>query len=650
MICPNCGKDCPDSSVFCGGCGAPLPNANAVPAETPATTPEQPVYAEAQTPDNNSVAAAFPEPEAITNNPADTVYGGGTQQNTFINAGQSTPVPVEYPSGQENLNGFYGENTPKKKLRIKPVPVIITITAIAIVTSLVIVFFPFLKNQFRNLFYSDEKYMSAVINDDVNEFADGFAKSYDNILDLEKNTGNGSISLTLSKNARRLLKEVAGNEGFANLNKATLEFENAVKGNSAYIKAKAKVNGKSIDASAVVDDGSLYIKTDATGKSYYEVEEYEDDALESIGSIKKTLPDKGTVKKLIVKYGKIVTKHLEDVEKSKEKVKFGDIEKNTVQLTATIDSDYAYDALTDILETAQDDKEIKKIIEKIADSDFADADADEAVEEYEDGIDSLLDNLDKDNFRELDELECTLTLNVDAFGNVVCRTLKAGEYEVSLYTMKDGKKVACGIVVKIDRREIRVTAKGEQKGNKLNGKINLEYNGISMTLARFEDIDIHNAKNGKMSGKIIISGSDFPIDSAIDDPDIADFIGDSKIVISFDIDDKSAKESIEWTSDGEKVLNLNINFNRKSISIPSVGNAKSMDDMTEKQREKLENSFDDLVGDFIYSPYIYDDYDDYDDDEDYYDSDDYDYDDDDYDDDDYDDDDYDDDDDDDYYY
>ena len=70
MICPNCGKECPDSSVFCGGCGTPLQSANTAPAETPADS-DQTVYAGAEAPANDPSATVYAEPEA----PASDPYG-----------------------------------------------------------------------------------------------------------------------------------------------------------------------------------------------------------------------------------------------------------------------------------------------------------------------------------------------------------------------------------------------------------------------------------------------------------------------------------------------------------------------------------------------------------------------------------------------
>lgn len=631
MFCPNCGKECPDSAVFCGGCGTSLQNVKPPAPEAPVAPVENyPPVAPVAPPVGNFEPEVPVAPvenfEPVTPfSPIETYQNEVPTPDYFVNNQINEPVnsnPVPPVNNPQTIDDFYSEPPAPKKSGVKPVPIIIAVSVVVVLASVIFVLFPFFKNQFRNLFYSNEKYMSAVINDDVDDFADGFSKYYDKLINFEKNNGKGSASVNVSPRARKLLKNIPGGSSLSNIEDASIDFENAVKGNSAYVNATATLNGESvIEASVVADDGSVYVKTDATGDDYYEVPDINSPVIENIGSVNKSLPDKGTVKKLIDKYGKLATKNFESVDKTNKTVKFGDIKKDTVQLSAEIDSEYAYETLAEILKTAKDDKDLKKVIEDIVDSDLVDADSDKAMEEYEDGIDYLLDHLDQDNFKALDELDCTFILNVDSFGNVVCRTLKVDKYEVSLYTLTDGSKIAYGVVVKADRQEITVSAEGTKKGNKATGDITIQYNGLLIKLAKFEDVDLHDVKNGKMSGKIIITGSSLPIDNIIRDDSLADFIKDSEIVYDFNITDNSVSESLIWNSDDEEILSLNFSFDKKNISVPSIDSGDT-DELTSKQTREIEEQLEDFTSYFRYSPKksysrayqdYYDDFDDYDD-------------------------------------
>lgn len=613
MICPKCQCECPDSATFCGKCGAALQPApvmsqnndisvdNIRPDEQPAntfTSETTPTVQQVDTPAQPVIPPVQPAAPPVQPIAPPIQQAVPPVQPMTPPVQQTAPVQQFVPAAAPNsFDNFYGAPAPKKKKGFKPVPLIITLGIIAVITALVIIFFPFFKNQYRNLFYSNEKYMAAVLNEDIDKFSDDFSGNYGRLSDPEEFNGDGSIAITISDKGRDLIESFSG-EKLPDLESATIKFKNAVKGNKAYISADAKINGsESITANAVVDDGSVYIQSDLLDDNYYEVpvsDSSAKNALKSIGEISDILPDKGTVNKLTKKYGKIATSHFENVEKSKEKVEFGDLKKDAVKLSAKLDKDLAYDVASDLLKTAKNDEDVKKIITKIAGSDLIGEDGDDTVDEYEKAIDEALGKLDKDGFAKFDGLDYSLTVYVDSFGEIICRTIKLGTADISIYSIEDGKKIAYGIVCNYNGENVSVTATGEKSGDKASGNISVSYAGLSMKLAKFENVDCHDIKSGKISGKIIISGSDFPV-SALESElgkDFCELIKSAEIVCDFKLDKSDVDFSLKCSSNGTELIKYEMSHDGTRVSVPTVKNAKSINDIPSstlnKAREKLQ--------------------------------------------------------------
>ncbi|MBO4467745.1 MAG: hypothetical protein J5766_00450, partial [Clostridia bacterium] len=598
MICPNCKNECPDSAGFCGLCGTKLSPDNTQVLEneqvgapqspvSPADTAEQTgdAFINAQEPSTNPV-----QPETT---PAQPVY---------------TPAQPVYTPVQPEITEVPNDNAVKlpKKKRFKIWPLAIVLGFVAVVTTLVIIFFPFFKNQYRNIFYSNKDYMAAVINDDVNALSNSVSEKYDRMIDLKNMNGKGSIDVRISDTAKELLDAIADENG-AELNNLKINYENCVNGKSAYLSVNGNINDEAdFDASVISKDGTLYFRTDSTGKGYYKIPKSllalsskggssplsSISSFSDIGSLKKYLPDGETVKKLIDKYAKITTDHLEDVQKTKKTVKFGDIESNTVELSAKIDGDYAYDVLTDILKTAKKDSDVKGIIKTVLNNGDFMIDSDQAIDYYEEYIDEILGSLKKNDFKMIDSFNCRLTLNVDSFGNVVCRTVSFGGYDVSLYTLSKNNNVACGIVVKKGKETVKLIAKGEKSGDKVSGDVKVSFAGISIKICEFKDVDFSNSENGNLSGKIIFSGEDIPVGFASVysdefDDELVDLIKNSKIVFEIKTSDNENRILIKWTVDGETYLKYDVKHTKKNISVPSVKNAKSIMTISSSDYEDL---------------------------------------------------------------
>ena len=96
MFCPNCGKENPDGSVFCGGCGMsfgnrapqPAPQPVAAPAAAPVAAPVIPQ------PQPQAAPAARPEPQAQPKQPSSMLPFGQHFKNLF----SATIHPVTGPA------------------------------------------------------------------------------------------------------------------------------------------------------------------------------------------------------------------------------------------------------------------------------------------------------------------------------------------------------------------------------------------------------------------------------------------------------------------------------------------------------------------------------------------------------------------------
>ncbi len=627
MLCPNCKENCADDAAFCKNCGTKLsgiyqPLDNPVVENTPPTFNHDSIISENSFgyDNQNNHFNDLPSYEPSDSSAAPTSFLS-PEQSTFDAQQQfpeSTPANEnQAASGYQPQFGNFAENTtddfygnyvpPKKKKSKKALAVVLSV--LIVISGLAVIFRGFTVNLFRNLFYSNEKYMAAVINDDIKKYSKDFTENYGRAINKKDSQGKADLNIKLSKRGAAIINDLTGAD-VSNFKDVSLSMESALKGDSIYSGASLKVNGKKFTSGKVViDDGDPYLQCDLLGKDFYDfsssMPNEVPNSFSSISEIRNIFPSEKALNKIITRYAKIATSKFEDVDKSKETVEFGDLSIKTTELTSKIDGELAYNVVTAILEEAEDDKDIKKIITDIVESDaLSDAineDADDIIDEYENGIEDVLDELDKDDFDAVDDIDCEFTVNVDSFGNIVCRKVTIENVTVSIYSIDKSGKFAYGLEIKSGKEKASVVATGKTSSHKYTGDLRVKYGETSFKVASFEKVDFHKIADGKCSGKIIISGGDLPLDllSSVLDDEYLDYLENGEIIFDFDLSPDKASLLLDITYNGDSLLMIKLDSDESKVKIPDVDDALDPDDIDDDVLEEAEEKTEEFFGDIF---------------------------------------------------
>lgn len=176
---------------------------------------------------------------------------------------------------------------------------------------------------------------------------------------------------------------------------------------------------------------------------------------------------------LMLKYANIALKHVDDVEKSKETIEAGELNKNCIVLTVKLSGEEIHTITTDILETMKDDKELKRLVEDTAKEILPSAQADEVWGDMLDRIDELLEKLED---TEPDDIDITIDMDVyvDGAGNIIGRKIHGSadgeEFAVCSVIVSKGSDFGCEFTMGADR-VLKIVGNGEMSAMKRNADI-----------------------------------------------------------------------------------------------------------------------------------------------------------------------------------
>lgn len=520
-----------------------------------------------------------------------------------------TPVTKDSASGG-------GKKKSKKKL-------FVAIGAVAAAAVLGVVAFAFeLPSRISNLahktFSSPEKYTEYVVKDNTKQLADSAGSLYQSVVldskDMFETTSNSTITLTFGKGFDdffELAEDLIG-EDLSWLKSISASSSITVNGNQFSIDLSTSLNKAkllSLIMALDLDGGAMYLQIpelsstylgvdleDVMGRSFDElVDQWEDFRKEYIEVI-EALPSQDRVEKLINKYAEIITSCIDDVEKKSVTLKVEGVSQKCTALEIEVTPKLFIDVLEAILDEAEDDSELEKLIVDIVDAfgDVLGVDGDDIYDEFLDGLEDFRDELDE-LADEIDDIDydgtILLTLYVDGTGDIIGRKLTvttAVGYDSLEYAMmmtESGGKFGYELSMYFDdgfyETNVAFLGSGKKSGDKITGDFVLSYDsyGDSMDILEIktESLDIKSLNEGKLNGKISVgltSDSAYMLAREMGYSYIASILEDIQLTFSGKSSKNSSESTIGVVYDKKDMVSVTVTTENKKASSVKIPKSK----------------------------------------------------------------------------
>ena len=428
------------------------------------------------------------------------------------------------------------EQPPRKKKSplVWLIPVIAVVAAAAVAVAM---FLGPLQGWVKKSFGSEEDYRDYVQQNSKDAPADTLSDAYGAVLDSfagETFVGGAadiSMKVSVGDKAITLLEDLTQEELGEKLEmdwakNIELKLSTNAKDDLQQIGAALNINEKEIavlDCILNMDKGKLFVAVANLSSEYLEVDlnEYlpaadsESAALTAMlqdPEFVKALPTENELSDLLDKYITIVMDDLDEVEKTTETVKVGQLQQKLTVLKTTITPEDLTDAAEDVLEALYQDQQVERIIRRAVgylqtQEAFADAvDADEAYNSFKEGIQDALEELKNDaSDSAAAESTAVLTEYVNSDHEIVGYAFSAeGEELVRVLEIKSGDKLAFQLEV---ADTLAIFGEGTQK----KGVINAVYTVTTSALTN-EELQVltvslvdFKAEEDAVNGKIRIA-------------------------------------------------------------------------------------------------------------------------------------------------
>jgi len=596
MFCSNCGIKIDENVKFCPQCGTPLqapiqkPQA---PVQEPIVQPVPPVVE--NIPIEPVVQAAPPVVEAPIVEPVQEI-----KQEPVQPASQPVVEPVAQPAPQEPI-------PPVKKKKKKKAGLIIGIISLVLVAALgVFAFLNFdsIKNLFVKMTTSDEGYVQHVYENESGKLAESignFISSLSTPVKATNQAAEAEMKIELGDQTIALLEEALNME-LDWVKSAAIAYSMNIDGSRYSLDMDLKFNGvKVVSADMVCDmeEQSIYLNVDdITTKPIrisfaemtdggYSAFNYEE-TLEMTNKILSILPDGKVVENLINRYSKVILGCIEEVEKENETLEIGDVSIKCEKYTFTIDEKLVSKVLKAVLKEAKKDDELKDMIKDVLESEGMSelgvfVDADEILDEFENGIDEAIDEISPDMF---DEFEFDFSTFVNNAGEIIGMELENDEGAMSFVSFENGKDTALEIKIDVEGTKIIFSGTGKKSGDKLNATYTLKAMNMKIVEISVIDYDTKAAEEGRLSGAIEIKPAKDAISmissAMYDAPEAISNIltSDVKLRLDFESNDKAANFALSILSNNKSLIKISTSAKAKettSVKVPS--NAVDVEDV-----------------------------------------------------------------------
>lgn len=397
--CPYCESELSDTAKFCGNCGA-------------------------------SVSDSSPAPEAPTDAPA-------APETSAEEVNNAPGMPARAPKKS------------KKKIIIP-----IVIAAVLVLGAAGFVF----RGALKQLILPADKYIQSAVKSDVKNVADAASAEFGILNADEKENLSPKIELgmKLEDSAIDLIGEFFKEYGF----KDTNPMESLKKFDSADIvlsasseedlygfSGKALLNGKDFLTGNVILDSD-------SKKVYYSIPElcekygwsdaselFPEDEEINFEELKSLIPSEEKVNAVITRYGDVIADSMTDVKKGSETVEAAGISQKLNTYTVTYTPEQLKALAVKLLDTLENDEDIKEILEKA--EKIESLKAENCCEEFIKAIDSAKKEVESS---EMSDGNIVIVIYKDMWGNNAGAVLNAPYDEMSVdnegyFVVRDGRKI-----------------------------------------------------------------------------------------------------------------------------------------------------------------------------------------------------------------
>ncbi len=309
----------------------------------------------------------------------------------------------------------------------------------------------------------------------------------------------------------------------------------------------------------------------------------------------KALPTEAELYRLLNKYFSIAIKNIDDVEKSTDILDVGGISQKVTVLEMNIDAAMAADIAEAILQEARDDKDLKTYINDVAkvleDEDMI-SDADEVYEQFLDGIDEALEELD-DADNDNEEL-ISITNYIDNRHNIIGREIEIEGDKISYVTVTDGKEFAREFVAD----SVVIRGEGTKKGSKETAEYTLKVSGTPLLTLTVSDFDTE--PKDTLNGKLLLEPTDALLEMMELDSQAMSLIRTLDLGLSLEFSGNKSKASatIAVMSKGDPLVSFVTDAKDKNptkVTLPDGKDVLDANDTDEAEEWVTSFDFDELI-------------------------------------------------------
>ena len=646
MNCSKCGYEITGNIKFCPKCGTPVevaPEATDTPVEEVVETPE--VEAAPETP----VVEEAPEAEAPAAPEAEesaSLFGDSTEPLFERNEGsifEDAPVaendvlgdapteeltPDAAPTAptapaadpamiqQPAYAPEYIPEAPKKKFNKVW---LIVIGAVILVGAIVALIF----YNFRAAFSSPKSLMKNALVGYVEDTFDENQAYYDLRAQTLKDNGNQQVvdaTVTLDDGFRDLLDNYDVDMDW--LESAHIRMEVGSEGeNSVGANIYGGVNGVDVISLlylAQVDDKVFYMQLPELSKEYLGVDlsEVSDDDMSSAFASLDALSQMGQinsddVKKLSVKYTKLVADELKDIDKDKDELEVDGVAADYYTLTATIDQETAAAISVAVGEEVLEDQELKALMKiyfdyyssnpmlvdsyGISTTDFEDW-YDDFLDDVEDMVKEQkknLKNFQKHHDGDLELAELIVYINSKGDLKGIELTPESADGKLYAYYPEDGDEFGMEIGFTDGYDETIITGSGTKSHDVINGEFTVKSDGEDILEIEVIDYDEGAYEKGHLIGEFIVRpGND--VDAGYDVA--TQMIANLEYDILFDSSKDTSKCSITIKNDSVSFATVNLEASYGDVELMEApSNYYDLNDYDEEEKYFESMSFKELI-------------------------------------------------------
>ncbi len=349
-----------------------------------------------------------------------------------------------------------------------------------------------------------------------------------------------------------------------------------------------------------------YMKADLTSGSMEEAQAAAD-FLQILGGIYRdpvnVIPESGTVKTLLERYGGIVIDHMQEEEPSEAVVTAGGISEDCTVYEGQMYEADVLAAAEDILTAAKEDDELKVLIDSWSE---ISGESGDLYTEFQKAVEEGLSELEEGTDDEMDtETFLSSKIYVNEEGKIIARDFSVegdpeNETYISWKKPADGDKEGFflgmtanmtytyeteeeGEVQEETTSSFSIEGTGETVDGLLNSEYTLAVDGADAAVIEVTDYDVESGEAGYPNGSVSLV---FLADSASSDEESFDLLVNLKFILSFISDESTEESEIVLTLSSADVPLFSLSLGAKpgsDLEIPDLSALSPLYDMNDEE-------------------------------------------------------------------